>query len=126
MNINKNVLIKYFERNKWHDESLMQSFINDFNNAYIYLDINYNNIINQPNLNNFNKIDKIEYYLILLNTLNIEKNLIFIPLFKNKNIVIGIGYLFTNKGLLNLDKFEMKTFCKFIISNQVLNQLKSF
>ena len=33
--INKDVLIRYFEKNKWYDETLNDSFINDFNNAYL-------------------------------------------------------------------------------------------
>ena len=120
--INKDVLIRYFEKNKWYDETLNDSFINDFNNAYLLKNYDYKNI--KIKLYNLIKINEIKFFQSKLNTNDEENNIIFIPLYKNNNNFVGVGYLFTNKGIINLDSLEVKTFCKFMITNQELNQMK--
>ena len=120
--INKDVLIRYFEKNKWYDETLNDSFINDFNNAYLLKNYDYKNI--KIELNNLIKINEIKFFQSKLNINDEENNIIFIPLYKNDDNFVCIGYLFTNKGIINLDSLEVKTFCKFMITKQELNQMK--
>lgn len=120
--INKDVLIRYFEKNKWHNEALNDSFINDFNNAYLLKNYDYKNI--EIELNKLIKIPEIKFFQSKLNINDKENNLIFIPLYKNNDNFVGVGYLFTNKGIMNLDFLEIKTFCKFMITNQELDQMK--
>ena len=120
--INKDVLIRYFEKNKWYDETLNDSFINDFNNAYLSKNYDYKNI--KIELNNLIKINEIKFFQSKLNINDEENNIIFIQLYKNDDNFVCIGYLFTNKGIINLDSLEVKTFCKFMITKQELNQMK--
>ena len=96
--INKDVLIRYFEKNKWYDETLNDSFINDFNNAYLLKNYDYKNI--KIELNNLIKINEIKFFQSKLNINDEENNIIFIPLYKNDNHFVGVGYLFTNKGII--------------------------
>lgn len=120
MNISKNILEYYFSINKWYDESLNDSFENDFNNAILIKDISYKNI--KLELKNSKKLNFIKYYFKKIDIKINENNLIFIPLYQYDNNFIGIGYLFTDKAIKNLNNCEIKTFCKFIITAKELNQ----